>query len=68
MEAIANGEKNVAILHWGSQEHKEHVERTEIKNEDEDKDNGVRNLPEDGDVTCKGCGEDPCVFSTHEEH
>jgi len=59
MEAIANGERNVAILHWGSQEHKDHVERMEI--------NGVSDLPEDSDGTCEGCGEDPCVFSTHEE-
>ena len=29
MEAMANGEKNVAFLHWGSPEHQEHVNKIE---------------------------------------
>jgi len=66
MEAMANGEKNVSFLHWGSPEHKEHEKRMKIKQEEEDK-MGKKENEEDDVVLCEECGEEPCVFSTHQE-
>lgn len=39
MDAMMSGEKDVAFLHWGSPEHKEHLEQEEEKKKRDDEAN-----------------------------
>lgn len=72
MDAMMSGEKDVAFLHWGSPEHKEHLEQEEEKKKRDDEANQKNDEDEGGvkielSVVCDKCERNPCVFVIHRE-